>query len=151
MLLKLGLVDPETFEAYSNPNLLFIADAEEFIASERCAPSILITFINMVLFKTNEVDDAPGCATSGTCCETAYMYAGKFSRYFMSNFVKSIMEYFSGQKWLQRLLVVAALVTVPWMLLMKPFMQMREHNQKASARRQNVNGSGGWSIIHIFT
>merc|ERR1712061_253028 len=28
------------------------------------------------------------------------------------------------------------------MLLVKPFMQMREHNQKASARRQNVNGSG---------
>ena len=71
------------FEAFSNPSLLFTADAEEFIASERCAPSILITFINMVLFKTNEVDDAPGCATSGTCCETAYMYAGKFSRYFM--------------------------------------------------------------------
>merc|ERR1711944_120503 len=31
---------------------MYSADAEEFIASERCAPSILITFINMVLFKT---------------------------------------------------------------------------------------------------
>ena len=79
MFLKHGLVDSE---AYINPNLLFTADAEEFIASERCAPSILITFINMVLFKTNEVDDAPDCHTSGTCCETAYMYAGKCSRYF---------------------------------------------------------------------
>merc|ERR1712153_47968 len=29
-----------------------------------------------------------------------------------------------------------------WMLLVKPFMEMREHNQKASARRQNVNGGG---------
>ena len=49
---------------------------------------------------------------------------------------------FLGQKWIQRLLVLIALVTIPWMLLVKPFMQMREHNQKASARRQNVNGSG---------
>ena len=105
----------------------------------------------MVLFKTNEVDDAPDCATSGTCCETAYMYAGKFSRNFTLNFVKSILEYILGQKWLQRLLVVCALVTIPWMLLMKPFMEMRAHNQKASARRQNVNGSGGLYIIKDFT
>ena len=65
---------------YRDPNLknpFVIADAEEFIASERCAPSILITFINMVLFHDNEIDDAPDCHTTHTCCETAYMYAGK--------------------------------------------------------------------------
>jgi len=87
--------------------------------TERCAPSILITFINMVLFKDNnsemdEVDKA--------FCNTAYMYA--------------------GQKHIQRLLVLIGLICIPWMLLVKPFMEMREHNQKASARRQNVNGGG---------
>jgi len=92
---------------------MYSADAINLVDSERCAPSILITFINMVLFKTNEFEPE---------CETAYMYA--------------------GQKWIQRLLVLIALCTIPWMLLVKPFMQMREHNQKASARRQNVNGSG---------
>lgn len=93
---------------------MYSADAKDFVNSERCAPSILITFINMVLFKSTEFEEA---------CETAYMYP--------------------GQQWIQHLLVIIAVCTIPWMLIMKPFMQMREHNQKASARRQNVNGSGG--------
>merc|ERR1719219_164538 len=86
----------------------------KLVDSERCAPSILITFINMVLFKTNEFEEE---------CGSGYMYG--------------------GQKHIQRLLVLVAVVCIPWMLLVKPFMQMREHNQKASARRQtNVNGGG---------
>merc|ERR1711872_32502 len=59
--------------------------------TERCAPSILITFINMVLFKDN-VPDSPEC--------DAYMYA--------------------GQAWIQKLLVIVAVICVPWMLLAKP-------------------------------
>merc|ERR1712018_37024 len=36
---------------------------------------------------------------------------------------------------------VIALACVPWMFFVKPFMEMREANQKASARQQlNVNG-----------
>jgi len=93
---------------------MYSADAEDFINSERCAPSILITFINMALFKTNEYEPA---------CETGYMYA--------------------GQKHIQRLLLIVALSMVPILLFVKPFIQMREHNQKASARRHNVNGGGG--------
>ena len=46
---------------------MYSADAINLVDSERCAPSILITFINMVLFKTNEFEPE---------CETAYMYAG---------------------------------------------------------------------------
>ena len=77
----------------------------------RCAPSILITFINMVLFKDNnaEMDEV-----DLEFCTTNYMYA--------------------GQKHIQRLLVMIGLICIPWMLLVKPFMEMREHNQKASAR-----------------
>jgi len=88
---------------------------DDFPASERCAPSILITFINMVLQKDNDDEIEKGCVTG-------YMYA--------------------GQKHIQRLLVLVAVVCVPWMLLVKPFMEMREHNQKASARQHAVNGQG---------
>jgi len=61
------------------------------LTTERCAPSILITFINMVLFKTNEKD-------SGEC--DRYMYW--------------------GQEGIQHTLVVVAVICVPWMLLVKP-------------------------------
>merc|ERR1719219_3067980 len=71
----------------------------------------------MVLFKDNddpqELDEK---------CKTNYMY--------------------TGQKHIQRLLVLIAVVCVPWMLIVKPFMEMREHNQKASARQHAVNGQG---------
>ncbi|KAF5289194.1 hypothetical protein FQR65_LT00080 [Abscondita terminalis] len=63
--------------------------------SPYCAPSILITFINMVLFK--EPVRVSKCADS--------MY--------------------SGQMGLERFLVVIALICVPWMLLAKPIIIMR--------------------------
>ena len=44
------------------------ADEANFPLSERCAPSILITFINMVLFRANVAEEA---------CGDPYMYAGK--------------------------------------------------------------------------
>jgi len=75
----------------------------DVLTTERCAPSILITFINMVLFKDNE-KDSPECE--------AYMYA--------------------GQHGIQRLLVITAVVCVPWMLFAKPFMQ-----KKAAAAKPN--------------
>jgi len=61
------------------------------LQSERCAPSILITFINMVLFKENE-RDSPECEP--------YMFA--------------------GQQGIQKFLVVIAVICIPWMLLAKP-------------------------------
>ena len=48
----------------------YSADAEHITESERCAPSILITFINMVLFKENEFEAE---------CESAYMFAGMYA------------------------------------------------------------------------
>lgn len=64
---------------------------DDIKTTERCAPSILITFINMVLFKTNE-PDSPEC--------DPYMYA--------------------GQEGIQKFLVIVSVVCVPWMLLAKP-------------------------------
>merc|ERR1712032_831701 len=63
------------------------------LTTERCAPSILITFINMVLFKPNE-PDSPECEP--------YMYM--------------------GQSGIQHLLVLIAVVCIPWMLLVKPLL-----------------------------
>jgi V-type H+-transporting ATPase subunit a len=64
-----------------------------------CAPSILITFINMVLFKSSK---------SPEVCDH-YMFA--------------------SQGALQKLLVLIALLCVPIMLLAKPIMIMRAQKQ----------------------
>ncbi|XP_018403724.1 PREDICTED: V-type proton ATPase 116 kDa subunit a-like isoform X4 [Cyphomyrmex costatus] len=65
-----------------------------------CAPSVLITFINMVLFKP---------ATEVGNCDP-YMYG--------------------GQSGLQKFLVVVALLCVPWMLLAKPILMMRNRRKQ---------------------
>jgi len=61
-----------------------------------CAPSVLITFIGMVLFNPAEVQDK--------VCVTVYM--------------------FPGQYYVQIVLVVLALLCIPWMLLGKPLYHM---------------------------
>lgn len=65
-----------------------------------CAPSILITFINMVLFKSSYPPngEVPDC--------DPYMYG--------------------GQEGFQKLLVVIALFCVPWMLAAKPYLIYKE-------------------------
>ncbi|KAG5322902.1 VPP1 ATPase, partial [Pseudoatta argentina] len=65
-----------------------------------CAPSVLITFINMVLFKPS--------TKVGNC--DPYMYG--------------------GQSGLQKFLVVVALLCVPWMLLAKPILMMRNRRKQ---------------------
>ena len=68
--------------------------------TERCAPSILITFINMVLFKYSADD---GAAPLSPECGDPYM--------------------FFGQTGIQRLFVVVAVLCIPWMLLGKPLLK----------------------------
>merc|ERR1719195_664469 len=68
--------------------------------TERCAPSILITFINMVLFKYSEDD---GAAPLSPECGDPYM--------------------FFGQTFFQRLFVTVAVASIPWMLLGKPLLK----------------------------
>lgn len=62
------------------------------LKSEACAPQILITFINMVLFKSP--------AVTNEC--SPYM--------------------FENQKSIQKLLVFCAMICVPWMLLARPIL-----------------------------
>ncbi|XP_014235202.1 V-type proton ATPase 116 kDa subunit a isoform X7 [Trichogramma pretiosum] len=68
--------------------------------SSFCAPSVLITFINMVLFKTS--------AEIKPC--SPYMYA--------------------GQGGFENLLVICAVLCIPWMLLAKPILLMQERKRK---------------------
>lgn len=70
--------------------------------SAHCAPSILITFINMVLFKESTV--------LTEACKTPFM--------------------FSGQETLQKVLVLCAFVCIPWMLFAKPILIMQERKKQ---------------------
>ena len=72
----------------------------DVLTTERCAPSILITFINMVLFKYSEED---GAAPLSPECGDPYM--------------------FFGQTGIQRLFVLVAVLCIPWMLLGKPLLK----------------------------
>lgn len=95
--------------------LMFIKWVKFDGATAGCAPSILITFINMVLFKPSPE------LVEGQCDP------------FM----------FSGQYGLQRLLVVLALICVPWMLFAKPFMIMRARKQEAMQPIMPYNSEAG--------
>ena len=70
------------------------------LTTERCAPSILITFINMVLFK---YDPENGAEPLSPECGDPYMYG--------------------GQTFFQRLFVIVAVACIPWMLLGKPLLK----------------------------
>ncbi|XP_074039247.1 V-type ATPase subunit a family protein Vha100-1 isoform X2 [Leptinotarsa decemlineata] len=75
-------------------------DEKDLIYGSRCAPSILITFINMVLQKKTPYD--PDCLTS---------------------------DMFAGQQGIQKFLLICAIICIPWMLLAKPVMIMRERRK----------------------
>lgn len=72
--------------------------------SSDCAPSILITFINMVLFK-----NPPYPKNEDEC--SPYM--------------------FWGQKGLQQLIILVSVLCIPWMLLSKPVHIMRSRKEAA--------------------
>ncbi|XP_072939676.1 V-type proton ATPase 116 kDa subunit a 1-like isoform X2 [Epargyreus clarus] len=80
--------------------------------SAYCAPSILITFINMMLFKT-DANTRPKC--------------------------DDVM--FSGQMAIQKLFVIVALLCVPVMLFGKPYFIMKEQKQRASQGHQSIEGA----------
>ncbi|XP_060876989.1 V-type proton ATPase 116 kDa subunit a 1 isoform X5 [Metopolophium dirhodum] len=96
----------------------------EFADSPACAPSILITFINMVLFKD---------AVALENCNTVYM--------------------FSGQGAVQKFLVIVALLCVPIMLLAKPIYIMRQQKEKhvqlvnGHATTENGDAEGAGRVV----
>ncbi|XP_045494485.1 V-type proton ATPase 116 kDa subunit a1 isoform X2 [Colias croceus] len=98
-------------------------DPEIVKSSAYCAPSILITFINMMLFKT---DSNP----RPQCDETM----------------------FAGQLVFQKLFVIVALMCVPVMLFGKPYFIMKEQKERATQGAQPLeaaaeNGSAGGAPV----
>ncbi|CAG0916167.1 unnamed protein product [Notodromas monacha] len=84
--------------------LVFLKWVKYDVSDSSCAPSILITFINMVLFK------APAKIEN---CESTM---------------------FPGQVELQMFLLLVALICVPWMLLVKPFVLRKRHLKALRSR-----------------
>lgn len=98
LLNNLMFMNEPIFQRYKTVIFKTISDKDPDLLQEgaHCAPSVLITFINMVLFKTTEkVGD----------CEP-YMYG--------------------GQNGFQRFLVVIAVLCVPWMLCAKPYLIFKQ-------------------------
>ncbi|XP_038223150.1 V-type proton ATPase 116 kDa subunit a1 isoform X2 [Zerene cesonia] len=98
-------------------------DPEIVKSSAYCAPSILITFINMMLFKT-DANPRPQCE------ETM----------------------FAGQLVFQKLFVIVALLCVPVLLFGKPYFVMKEQKERASQGAQPLeaaaeNGSAGGAPV----
>ncbi|CAH1112343.1 unnamed protein product [Psylliodes chrysocephalus] len=75
---------------------------KDFQVGTRCAPSILITFINMVLNKNTPFDKKCGSANM-----------------------------FDGQLGLQKFLFVCAVICIPWMLITKPIVIQRNRKKTA--------------------
>ena len=89
-------------------------DPAELPTSEKCAPNLIIVFINMMLFNFED-KAAPGCVTT-------YLY--------------------SGQSFIQVVLVLVSVCCIPVMLLVKPFFLRKQHAQKARSGAQLAEGGG---------
>lgn len=83
--------------------------------SEKCAPNLIIVFINMMLFN---FEDKPARG-----CETVYLY--------------------KGQQVIQVILVLVSVCCVPIMLFVKPFFLRKQHAQKARSGAQLAEGGCG--------
>lgn len=83
--------------------------------SAACAPSILINLINMFLYKYVDATD-----TSQPC----YLYS-----------------WYGGQQFFQTILLLAALVCVPWMLVVKPYI-LKKQNDLKMAFHNAADGNG---------
>ncbi|XP_023311452.1 V-type proton ATPase 116 kDa subunit a isoform X2 [Anoplophora glabripennis] len=88
-------------------------EKKDFIYGTRCAPSVLITFINMIL--NNKTPFEKECLTS---------------------------DMFPGQIYLQRFLLACAFICIPWMLLAKPLYIMRSRkNTSYSVSHQQMQSA----------
>lgn len=100
----------------SGPGHFGSQDPEIVKTSGYCAPSILITFINMMLFKREE-------NLREQCAETMY----------------------AGQMALQKLFVIIALLCIPVMLFGKPYFVMKEQKKRGGPAQGHTsleNGTG---------
>lgn len=94
-------------------NLLIIAKWIVFDSeSSGSAPSVLITLINMFMQKYDDPNDP---ATP-----------------------ENLKPMYSGQKTLQTILVLMAIICIPWMLAIKPWILKKENDRKVSSGHQHL-------------
>ena len=104
--------------------LIFIKWIKYSAKSSDCAPSILITLINMFLMKSPE-DNAP--------C-----------------YIKNPI--FPGQKKKKKVLLFAVVICIPWMLAIKPYILKKQHDLHQRFHPANqIDGdvSGGDAVVTI--
>ncbi|XP_040569933.1 V-type proton ATPase 116 kDa subunit a 1 isoform X1 [Lepeophtheirus salmonis] len=101
----------------------FANDLEDsFTYSERCAPSILLLFINMVLNKDTAYEEA---------CGTPYMFA--------------------GQGGIQQFFRIIAVICIPWMLLVKPFLVRKDYKARVAANGgRHPEGEEPFNFVEIM-
>lgn len=78
-----------------------------------CAPSILINLINMFLYKYVDHGDK---------LQPCYL-----------------MTWYGGQKFFQTILLLSALICVPWMLAVKPYLLKKQHDLKQQFHNPSAN------------
>ncbi len=109
-------------------NLMIFAKWFKFDSKQSgCAPSILINLINMFLYKYVDDDD-----TSQPCY---------------------LQSWYTGQKFFQTILLLAALMCVPWMLGIKPYILKKQNDLRERFHPRNevlVDGEvGGDTAVTI--
>ncbi|XP_021350638.1 V-type proton ATPase 116 kDa subunit a-like isoform X6 [Mizuhopecten yessoensis] len=106
----------------------------------QCAPSLLIHFINMFLVKYQHAND--GYQNASYSCETADPdITGCTSQ----------TTFYPNQMIIQLCLVVVALLCVPTMLFIKPFVLRHRHNsmlKKVEGRRAGLTAVSQSALIH---
>jgi len=102
-------------------NLMIFAKWFKFDSTDAsCAPSILINLINMFLYKYVDDNDKS---------QPCYLH-----------------NWYSGQKFFQTILLLAALTCVPWMLVIKPYILKKQNDLRERFHPRNeviVDGEVG--------
>ncbi|XP_014258962.1 V-type proton ATPase 116 kDa subunit a isoform X2 [Cimex lectularius] len=101
--------------------MIYTPKFDHITSSPFCAPSILITFINMVLFKDTTYPER--------CSESMY----------------------AGQQAIQKLLVICAVLCIPWMLFSKPYLIQRNMKKEHQLLSNNHVGTENGDIEGAIT
>lgn len=105
--------------------LIFVKWFVYDFGSAGCAPSILINLINMFLYKYSADDSSDPCY---------------------------LKNWYSGQKFFQTILLLSALMCIPWMLVIKPYLLKKQNDLKVFMHSNSdtdalTNGGGD----HVVT
>ncbi|XP_052817361.1 V-type proton ATPase 116 kDa subunit a 1-like isoform X2 [Mya arenaria] len=108
-----------------------------------CAPSLLIHFINMFLYKYEEPANINGTVPAFHCDNMGPF--GNYSQFEMKCTGQTV--FYPHQKEIQTALLLVAVLCIPILLLVKPFLLRAQHN----AKMQRKAGLGARSHEHLVS